>query len=175
MKRTGKIKTVFKDFETDRIVVAFELFSAPDDLDDLTRCEKLVISAEKFREQRSRNANAYFHVLAGKIAEKLGTKLDHEKNRLIREYGQYLYINGQIPTMETNTAYEDRILDEEGVHVKPIDRPAPDRVRLAFMRGSKTYNTAEMARLIDGTVEQAKELGIETLTPAELERMKAAW
>jgi hypothetical protein len=32
-----------------------------------------------------------------------------------------------------------------------------------------------MSRLIDGTVNEAKELGIETLTPAELERMKASW
>lgn len=32
-----------------------------------------------------------------------------------------------------------------------------------------------MSQLIDGTVEEAKALGIETLTPAELERMKNAW
>jgi hypothetical protein len=32
-----------------------------------------------------------------------------------------------------------------------------------------------MSRLIDGTVFEAKELGIETLTPNELERMKNEW
>ena len=36
-------------------------------------------------------------------------------------------------------------------------------------------NTQEMSRLIDGTVSQAKELGIETATPEELERMKNEW
>lgn len=43
------------------------------------------------------------------------------------------------------------------------------------MRGSHTYDTKEMSRLIDGTVEEAKELGIETLTPDQVERMKQAW
>jgi hypothetical protein len=46
---------------------------------------------------------------------------------------------------------------------------------MAFLRGSHTYDTKEMSRLIDGVVEAAKELGIETLTPEQLERMKAAW
>jgi hypothetical protein len=43
------------------------------------------------------------------------------------------------------------------------------------MRGSHTYDSREMSRLIDGTVSEAKELGIETLSPAELERMKQQW
>ena len=32
-----------------------------------------------------------------------------------------------------------------------------------------------MSRLIDGTVFEAKELGIETLTPDELMRLKEQW
>jgi hypothetical protein len=37
------------------------------------------------------------------------------------------------------------------------------------------YDTKEMSVLIDGIVSEAKELGIETLTPDELERIKSAW
>jgi hypothetical protein len=43
------------------------------------------------------------------------------------------------------------------------------------MRGSHTYDTKEMARLIDGVVYEAKSIGIETLSPDELERMKSLW
>ena len=43
------------------------------------------------------------------------------------------------------------------------------------MRGSHTYDTKEMSRLIDGTVQEAKEHGIETLPPDELERMMSTW
>ena len=44
-----------------------------------------------------------------------------------------------------------------------------------MMRGSHTYDSGEMSILIDGVVQEAKQLGIETLTPNELERMKNLW
>ena len=44
-----------------------------------------------------------------------------------------------------------------------------------MLRGSSDYNTYEMSKLIDGCVQEAKYLGIETLTPEELERMKVIW
>ena len=36
-------------------------------------------------------------------------------------------------------------------------------------------DSKEMSRLIEGTVQEAQNLGIETLTPDELERLKGAW
>lgn len=44
-----------------------------------------------------------------------------------------------------------------------------------MIKGSSEYDTAEMAHFIDSIVEEAKELGIETSTPDELERMKQEW
>lgn len=38
--------------------------------------------------------------------------------------------------------------------------------------GTSAYNTSQMAQFIDGVVDTAKEMGIETLTPQELARMK---
>lgn len=176
MEVIGRIKDISTDWNSDKLVVSFEIDSVPSDLADLQTCSgPLTITAKPFRRKRSLNANSYFHVLTGKIAEKLGTSLDHEKNRLIREYGQYEFIDGWIPTVLIDSAFEDKVLDMEGVHWKPVARPDREHVQLAFMRGSHTYNTAEMSRLIDATVEQAKELGIETLTPEELERMKESW
>lgn len=176
MEVIGRIKDVSKDWKSDKLIVSFEIDSIPSDLDDLqTSTRVLHISAKPFHKKRSLNANSYFHVLTGKIAAKLGTSLDHEKNRLIREYGQYEFIDGRTPTVLIDTAFEDQLLDMEGVHWKPVARPDKEHVQMAFMRGSHTYNTAEMSRLIDATVEQAKELGIETLADTEIERMINAW
>ena len=176
MDVTGRIKDISRDWTSGKLVVSFEINSIPSDLEDLqTSSRPLTITAKPFRKKRSLNANAYFHVLTGKIAERLGTSLDHEKNRLIREYGQYEFIDGWIPTVLIDTAFEEKMLDMEGVHWKPVARPDTEHVKMAFMRGSHTYNTEEMSRLIDATVEQAKELGIETLTPEELERVKMSW
>ena len=44
-----------------------------------------------------------------------------------------------------------------------------------MLRGSSDYDTREMSELIDGTVSEAKQMGIETLPPHEIERMKKEW
>ena len=173
METRGRINAVTKDWKTDGLMITFAVNSVPTDLEDL-QDKDLDVIAKVHREKRSLNANSYFHVLSGKIAEKTGASLNHEKNRLIREYGQYEYIDGMIPTITVNALFEDKMLDMEGVHLKVIERPG-ETVKMAFLRGSHTYNTAEMSRLIDAAVEEAKELGVETMTPEQLERMKAAW
>lgn len=173
MEARGRVKTITWDYETGKMIIGFMVDSVPSDLENLQN-KDLDVLAKPHREKRSLNANAYFHVLSGKIAEKLGTSLTHEKNRLIREYGQYEVIDGMIPTLTAKEKYEDKMLDIDGVHLKVVERPG-GTVKMAVMRGSHTYNTAEMSRLIDATVEEAKELGIETLTPDQLERMKASW
>ena len=42
-------------------------------------------------------------------------------------------------------------------------------------RGSSTYDTKEMSILVDGVVSECQEQGIETLPPAELEKMLKMW
>lgn len=41
--------------------------------------------------------------------------------------------------------------------------------------GGRTYDSKEMSLLIDGIVYEVKELGIETMTPEEIEKLKVAW
>ena len=43
------------------------------------------------------------------------------------------------------------------------------------MRGSHTYDSREMSELIKGTIQEAEDLGIETLTPRELEQILGKW
>ena len=45
-------------------------------------------------------------------------------------------------------------------------------VKYLIYKETHTLDSAEMATLIDGTIEEAKQLGIETLTPIELENLK---
>lgn len=179
METTGRIKDMNRDWKTGNVVLILELDSSgSEELQKICEQSKLTVKLARYTEKRSLNANAYFHVLVNRIATILSAPLTEVKNRLIREYGAFEYIDGQIPTFRLKAQYEDAILNREDMHVKPISREVDDGVewvRFAFMRGSHTYNTAEMSRLIDGTVEEAKELGIETLPPAEIERMKETW
>lgn len=164
----------FKDYQKKCYLITFEVEEVPT-VYDRTREKELAIDVKEYRQKRSLNANAYFHTLVDKIAAVQGVSHEEIHNRLIAEYGcvdkdlNNLILDDQIPWERIKT-----------LHLRPtpatkvLDNGKLYRVYIV-MRGSHTYDTKEMSRLIDGTVYEAKELGIETLTPAELERMKAQW
>lgn len=132
------------------------------------------VEIAKHRRKRSLDANAYFHVLVTKIAEVLKTDNATVKNDLIRRYGFYEYVGDKIPTYLIKSRFEKDILSRELIHFNVIGRQYIDGeeyIKAALMRGSHTYDTKEMSRLIEGTVDEAKRLGIETLTPEELRRL----
>lgn len=136
--------------------------------------DDLSVEMKKYRAKRSLDANAYFHVLVGKIADTLTISKAKAKNMLICRYGQpQLLPDGSIMIYKTN-APEEFMWEQEAVHAIPV-RYEDKATFYKIYRGSHTYDTKEMSLLIDGTVADAKELGIETMTPAELAEMKARW
>ena len=122
--------------------------------------------------KRSLSQNAYFHVLVEKIAKVLKVSNTAVKNKLIADYGFYDADVGHV-IVKDSLDY----LEFEQLHLKPSTKTqvmANGELYRVFyvMRGTHTYDTAEMTRISDKTVEEAKQLGIETLPPEELERMK---
>ena len=133
---------------------------------------------DEYREKRSLNANAYFHVLVNKIAEVTGASTIEVKNDLIRDYGQYHYLpDGALDWAIKPATFDYR--KSEDVHYQPTDRYIMDKGKqlhvFIVMRGSHTYDTKEMSILINGAVAEAKQLEIETLTPNEIERIVQSW
>lgn len=154
--------------------VTFEV----DSFDEIRGMEEKELSIEitTRRNKRSLNANAYFHVLLGKIAEKLKISKQRAKNLLLAKYGQREILDDG-PLIISILSNVD-MLEREDIHCVPVgygEVNGKDFTHWAVLKPSHEYDTKEMAELIDGTIEDAKELGIETLSPAELERMKAAW
>ena len=133
---------------------------------------------DRHREKRSLDSNAYFHVLCDKLRQKLGMSMSRCKNHLIADYGQIEYLAEGEPLIYKTNAPEERMMELETPHTKCI-KVSEENGRQVFFyrvyRGSHTYNSAEMAQLIDGTVAECKEQGIETATPMELARMAALW
>lgn len=141
---------------------------------DKLKEKKLSIEIKPFREKRSLDANAYFHVLVGKIAEALTISKAKAKNVLICKYGQpQLLPDGNIMIYKTNAPAEF-MLEQESIHCIPV-KYLDDATFYKIYRGSSTYDTKEMALLIDGTVADAQELNIQTATPNEIRMMKERW
>lgn len=124
---------------------------------------------KEYREKRSLTANAYFHVLCTKIAAVLRTDIDSVKRDLVKRYGTAAIVNGNPVTItipkgvlaETYYPYCEWINGDK------------DGDTYLLMKQTHVMDTKEFARLIDGTVDDAKDLGIETLPPDELEKLYA--
>lgn len=180
MELIGTIKGLTVDVVTGETIITFATKQKPKEIEGefIKLKDKLLdIKAKMHREKRSINANAYFHLLVGKIAGELNCTTTFIKNQLIADYGQMLFMDDDIVSIKTQLAPE--IMQEQShLHTKYIGCKTEGEKVLYFYhvyRGSSTYNTKEMSLLIDGTVNAAKELGIETMTPTELQKIKALW
>lgn len=177
MESKGRLVDAGRNIFTNKWRLTFEVEVLPD-MDTLSN-KDLRIKAVQWREKRSLNANAYFHVLVGKIAEALGVSQAECKNQLLSDFGQPALNHEGSPQyiiMREDIEWQNL----EYIHLRPttatkqLDDGRLYRVYMVI-RGSHEYDTKEVSYLIDGTVEQAKQLGIETLTPAELSSMISRW
>ena len=139
--------------------------------------QKVRIKIEKYREKRSLDANAYFHVLVGKIADVIGISKNRCKNMLICRYGQMEFLDDSPVVIHSNVPIE-KMAEQQFLHCDPVDCYTDGDTEMTIYqvyRGSHTYDTKEMSILINGTVQEAKDLEIETMPPDELERMMKAY
>lgn len=143
---------------------------------DRLKDQELDVEIKKHREKRSKSANAYFHVLVNRIAAEEGAGDEAVKKRLVCEYGVLakdedgLTVGFKLPaTVNVDTIYP---------YVKCFDtREENGKLFKCYLVYKQTHlmDSKEMARLIDGAIEVAKELGIETDTPEQLARYKEDW
>lgn len=143
---------------------------------DRLKDEVLDVTIVKHREKRSNSANAYFHVLVNEIAAETGGSDESIKKHLVLEYGAIakdennLRIGFKLPAnVDVDTIYP---------YTKCFDTRTENgmifKCYLVYKR-TRDMNTKEMARLIDGAIETARELGIETDTPEQIARYKKEW
>ena len=137
--------------------------------DDIKKLLDADIDAEikKFRERRSLSQNAYAWILITKIAQSMRPPLNKEEVyvEMLKRYGQ-----GGIVTVRKDKTDVLRAFDyyeEKGQGTTN----GKEFWHMMVYVGSSKYNSAEMSIFIDGIVSEAKDLGIETLSPEELERL----
>lgn len=137
------------------------------------------IEPHKERKGRSLNANSYFHVLVQKLAQAQNPPISLAKckNMMIAAYGQPEYIDGQQAIIKSNVPQE-KMQEIEYLHtalVKISEENGTECYFYRIYRGTHTYNNIEMQKLIEGVVQECKDAGIETATPAEIAKMIDVW
>ena len=174
MDLTGRLCEVSRDYITKKPMVKFLVNENLDGIESLDG-KDLKIKVAKATNPRSLDANAYFHVLCDKLRQKLGLSMAHMKNILITSYGQIEYISeGQALIYKTNAPVE-YIQELEEAHMKFMKVGDDGAFWYKVYRGSHTYDSQEMHILLEGTIAEAKEQGIETKTPDEIRHMEELW
>ena len=143
----------------------------PESLNDLFN-QELSVRLIKYHPKRSQDSNSYLWVLLSKMAEKLRTSKEELYEFKLRQYG--------VP-YEKEDGSHVVIAMKEGIPLKDLPghwlwlKDTNGASNYLMLKGTSEYDSAEMARFLDMIVQDAKDLGIETLTPDELERMKNEW
>ena len=174
MEVQGKIVGFEPDFIHHKPKLILEL-TRQDNLGDYSKLkdeEVLNIKIEKPTKKRSRNANNYAWELLTQIADLIGSTKEEVYREYIRQKGIYRAVTLNNEAINTFThLWQDKGL---GWICEPLEKGDKETTLLAYY-GSSSYNTKQMANFIDYVVNEAKELGIQTETPDEIERMKATW
>lgn len=168
----------FKTKLTTQNGIAVIVCPASKEIESLKDCECDII-IKKHREKRSLDANAYAWVLLGKLAEKLNRSDEDIYIELIHDIGGCHHI---VPVRDDALEswihlWEKVPKTKIGWKVKVLGscKNAKGYTNTINYFGSSAFDTAQMSRLIELIVQECKEQGIETMTPAEIERLEKAW
>jgi hypothetical protein len=128
------------------------------------------VEIKKHRKKRSLDANAYAWVLIDKLAEALSLDKAAVYREAIRSIG------GVSEVVCVKEPAAEKLMSAWKAHgigwqTETLKSKLEGCVNVVLYYGSSTYDTNQMSLLIDRLVCEAKELGIETMSPEELRRL----
>lgn len=123
---------------------------------------------KEYHKKRSLNANAYAWALIGKIADVLRNSKDEIYLEMLKKYGQSEVVS---VLSDINVTGYFKYFEE----IATVKLQGKNFTHYKVFKGTSEYNTAEMAVFIDGVISEADELGIDTLPPNEVEKIKSLW
>jgi hypothetical protein len=140
----------------------------------LAKGKHLQAEIKQYRKRRSLDANAYCWVLCQRIAEVINSTKENVYREFIKGVGQF-----EIVPLK-NEAVEKWIQNWQSHGIGWVseamgESKIPGYTNVISYYGSSVYDTKEMSVLLDEVVNQCHELGIETMSPQELESLKQAW
>lgn len=121
---------------------------------------------KEYRQKRSLNANAYCWALIGEIADVLRKSKEDVYLAMLRDYGQseIISVRSDINIIGYFKYYEKfgtgTVNGKEFTHYK-------------VYKGSSEFDTREMSIFIDGVIQEAQALDIQTLTPTQIAELKS--
>ena len=136
--------------------------------------KKYTVTIKEFRKKRSLDANAYAWVLMNKLADKLNMGV----RDLYRHYIPDIPENSQVVCVPTEAVEKLQSGWEHngiGWCSDTLKSKLPGCTNVVLYYGSSTFDQKQMSVLLDLIIADCKQVGVEYLTPEELERLKGEW
>ena len=169
---TGKLKdlTINRD-GTQNVTVTV----SSDFRNEFDRLKNNTVSVEikKYSRKRSLDANAYCWALIGKIAENQNISKNEVYRKEVLDHGAFRV--HCLENKEVEASCRDWCSFGLGFQVEPFQSKIPGCTNVIFYKGSSYYTTQEMAKLIDGIIQDAENLGIPTITKEQEQELINKW
>ena len=134
---------------------------------DVKDDKELTVQVKEYKQKRSLSQNAYMWVLLDEIGKAINRSKEDVYKELVKDYGVFEIIPLKDEAVErfnhnwckNGLGWFTQILGKSKLN---------GYTNLIIYYGSSTYNTQEMNRLLDAVVSECEELGIQTMTMAEI-------
>ena len=136
--------------------------------------ERYTAEIKKFRKKRSKNANDYLWELCTQMSKALADSYLYISKEDI--YRKHIKIAGRcdyvaVPEKAVETLIQGWSNNGVGWFAEVVDFIPGKEIdgckKVCLYYGSSTYDTAEMSRLLGSVIQEAQDMGIETLTDSE--------
>ena len=165
MESKATLHGISRDYKTNKPIISFLVDSLQPEAD---LSGDLRLTVRRWRERRSLDANGYMWVLLTQMALVLNSTKEEVYEEMLDRYGkEFRDEDGGMVAVGVKKGLD---MKKAGhwKHYKDDDTCA----YWYLLKGTSEYDTAEMSAFLDRIIEEAKELGIDTATPDEIERMK---
>ena len=119
---------------------------------------------KEYKQKRSLNANAYAWKLITEIGNVVRKSKEEVYLQMLKDYGQ-----SEIVSMLSSISPEGYFKYYEKFGTGIVK--GKEFIHYKLYKGSSEFNTKEMSIFIDGIVQEAKQLGIQTLDEIEIEEL----
>lgn len=174
---TGTIEDIAIDYKTNKAKISLLLDTRQLDIvEELKKENKLNIEVKKYRKKRSLNANSYFWQLLQELCELVELDTIEEYKRRVKELG--IFRQFKIETENIKTF--EKMWTSQGIawFCEIVDTTYVEDTEFKIINayyGSSSFNSKQMARLIDGVVQDCKVYNIETKPQEEIKSLLKEW
>lgn len=166
MTAQGKIETITKPIKGNGFLVTLRLDVLPVDLEG----KDLDVEIKPVTKKRSKDANALLWACIGDISKAIHQDKWGIYLTLLRRYGKFTYIVCQPHVVERMKKQwrECEVIGEYSVN-------GQEGVQMLCYFGSSTYDTKEMSALLEGTLSEMEEMGIQRPASSTMRRALEEW